>query len=61
MKFIILISLKSREISRKDTSIFAHVRHQHSLLGVNRSVWPLRSTDIKWPRWVQGWCQFFGL
>jgi len=30
-------ALKSREISRENTGIFAHMWHQRSLLGVNQS------------------------
>jgi len=30
-------ALKSREISRENTGIFAHMWHQRSLLGVNES------------------------
>jgi len=49
-------ALKSREISRENTGIFAHMWHQHSLLGVNQyepltlnDHWRSKAIKVAWP------------
>jgi len=48
-------ALKSREISRENTAIFAHMWHQHSLLGLNQSRpltlndhWQSKAIKVAW-------------
>jgi len=45
---------KSREISRENTAIFAHMWHQHSLLGVNQYGPPTLMTtgEAKQSKWL---------
>jgi len=52
-------ALKSREISRKNTGILAHMWHQPSLLGVNQSR-PVTLKDHVWSKAIKvAWPDFW--